>query len=150
MLLMYYREYRSFAHIGANFDMSEAQGWRIITGLEELLNKSELFHLERKQRLRSETHWQTVVVDAGEHPGERLKKQRSCYSGRKKRHTPKSQVLMQAGSGRILSVRTGKGRRHDFHLWKSSGVRMHPQMQIALVTRAARALRSSTPTASSR
>ena len=74
MLLMYYREYRSFAHIGANFDMSEAQGWRIITGLEERLIKSELFHLERKQLLRSETHWQMVVVDVGEHPVERPKK----------------------------------------------------------------------------
>ena len=74
MLLMYYREYRSFAHIGASFGMSEAQSWRIITGLEERLIKNELFHLERKQRLRSETHWQMVVVDVGEHPVERPKK----------------------------------------------------------------------------
>ena len=37
MLLMYYREYRSFAHIGASFAMSEAQSWRIITGLEARL-----------------------------------------------------------------------------------------------------------------
>lgn len=41
---------------------------------------------------------------------------------------------MQAGSGRILSVRTGKGRRHDFHLWKSSTVRVHPGVQIACDT----------------
>jgi hypothetical protein len=41
---------------------------------------------------------------------------------------------MQAGSGRILSVRTGKGRRHDFHLWKTSGVRVHPQVRIACDT----------------
>ncbi len=41
---------------------------------------------------------------------------------------------MQAGSGRILSVRTGKGRRHDFHLLKTSGVRVHPRVQIACDT----------------
>ena len=62
MLLMYYREYRSFGHIAASFDMSEAQTWRIITGLEDRLIKNKLFHLERKQRLRSETHWQMVGV----------------------------------------------------------------------------------------
>lgn len=74
MLLMYYREYRSFAHIGMSFGISEAQSWRIITDLEARLIQSELFHLERKQRLRSETHWQMVVVDVGEHPVERPKK----------------------------------------------------------------------------
>ena len=41
---------------------------------------------------------------------------------------------METGSRRILSVRVGKGRRHDFHLWKSSGVRVHPQVQIACDT----------------
>ena len=74
MLLMYYREYRSFAHIGASFGLSEAQSWRIITGLEERLIKNERFHLTRKQHLRSETQWQMVVVDVGEHPVERPKK----------------------------------------------------------------------------
>ena len=74
MLLMYYREYRSFAHIGAAFGLSEAQSWRIITGLEQRLMKNEHFHLTRKQRLRSDTQWQMVVVDVGEHPVERPKK----------------------------------------------------------------------------
>lgn len=41
---------------------------------------------------------------------------------------------MQAGSGRILSVCTGKGRRHDFHLFKKSEVRVHPAVQIACDT----------------
>lgn len=34
MLLMYYREYRTFAHIGLAYNLSEAQSWRIITTLE--------------------------------------------------------------------------------------------------------------------
>lgn len=74
MLLMYYREYRSFAHIGAAFGLGEAQSWRIITGLEQRLIKNECFHLTRKQRLRRDTQWQMVVVDVGEHPVERPKK----------------------------------------------------------------------------
>jgi hypothetical protein len=39
-------------------------------------------------------------------------------------------VLLESGSRRILAVRVGKGRRHDFHLWKSSGVRVHPAVAI--------------------
>lgn len=74
MLLMYYREYRSFAHTGASFEVSEAQSWRIITGLEERLIKNGLFHLTRKQRLQSEPQWTAVVADVSEHPVERPKK----------------------------------------------------------------------------
>jgi hypothetical protein len=58
------------------------------------------------------------------------KKQRACYSGKKKRHTPKAQVLLERGTRRILAVRVGKGRRHDFHLCKQSQVRVHPSVPI--------------------
>jgi hypothetical protein len=34
MMLMYYREYRTFAHVGASYHISEAQCWRIVTTLE--------------------------------------------------------------------------------------------------------------------
>ena len=37
MLLMYYREYRTFLHISSDYGISEAQCWRIITDLERLL-----------------------------------------------------------------------------------------------------------------
>ena len=74
MLLMYYREYRTFAHVGASFGVSEAQAWRIVTDLEARLLQDGRFHLERKQALRSDTHWQAVVIDVGECAVERPKK----------------------------------------------------------------------------
>ncbi len=74
MLLMYYREYRTFAHVGASFGVSETQCWRIVTELEERLLADERFHLTRKQSLRSDAHWQGVVIDAGECAVERPKK----------------------------------------------------------------------------
>ncbi|CAN5405395.1 hypothetical protein BH11BAC7_BH11BAC7_11390 [soil metagenome] len=49
MMLMYYREYRTFAHIGATYNISEAQCWRIVTTLEKWLIKSDLFHLPCKK-----------------------------------------------------------------------------------------------------
>ena len=51
MLLMYYREYRTFFHIGADYGVSEAQCWRIITGTEKLLMQSGQFHLPGKKKL---------------------------------------------------------------------------------------------------
>ena len=74
MLLMYYREYRTFAHLGASFGVSEAQSWRIVTALETRLLADGRFHLPRKQSLRSDTHWQGVVIDVGECACERPKK----------------------------------------------------------------------------
>jgi len=75
MMLMYYREYRTFGHIGASYNISEAQCWRIITTMEKWLIKSELFHLPGKKMLaKSDVEWEVVIVDVSEHPIERPKK----------------------------------------------------------------------------
>lgn len=75
MMLMYYREYRTFAHVGASYNISEAQCWRIVTTLECWLIKSKLFHVPgRKKLTQSDVEWDVVVVDVSEHPIERPKK----------------------------------------------------------------------------
>ena len=62
--------------------------------------------------------------------GTTQKKPRACYSGKKKRHTLKAQVLLERGTRRILAVRVGKGRRHAFHLFKRSQTRVHPAVEL--------------------
>lgn len=74
MLLMYYREYRTFLHISSDYGISEAQCWRIITELERLLIKSELFHLPGKKVLQQANSFEIVLVDVAESPIERPKK----------------------------------------------------------------------------
>src|SRR5438552_3576064 len=37
MLLMYYREYRTFFHTASSYGISESQCWKIITRLEQTL-----------------------------------------------------------------------------------------------------------------
>ena len=75
MMLMYYREYRPFLHIGLNYGISEVQCWRIVTRVESALIHSRAFRLPgRKQLHQSEMQWQAVVVDVSEHPIERPKK----------------------------------------------------------------------------
>ena len=75
MLLMYYREYRTFFHIASAYNISEAQCWRIVTRLEKLLIKSKLFHLPGKKKLVEDNkQWEVVLIDASEHNIERPKK----------------------------------------------------------------------------
>lgn len=88
LLLMYYREYRTFAHVGTSFGISEAQAWRVVTDLETRLLRDERFHLARKQSLRSDTHWQGVVVDVGECACERPKKSSALATRARKSATP--------------------------------------------------------------
>jgi hypothetical protein len=77
MLLMYYREYRTFLHTATSYGYSESQGWRIVRKMEEMLLRSGVFRLPgRKALLKMEGSvlGQLVVVDVGESPVERPKK----------------------------------------------------------------------------
>jgi len=89
MLLMYYREYRTFYHIAISYGISEAQCWRIVTGLEQLLIKSNLFHLPGKKKLVEDGRiWEVVLIDASEHNIERPKKSKDSTIQGKRKSTP--------------------------------------------------------------
>jgi Helix-turn-helix of DDE superfamily endonuclease len=86
MLLMYYREYRTFFHIASSYNISETQCWRIITSLEQSLIKSQLFHLPGKKKLTEDNKlWEVVVVDVSEHSIERPKKSNDSITPVKRR-----------------------------------------------------------------
>ncbi len=53
--------------------------------------------------------------------GQRLPKKRKLFfSGKKKRHTLKAQVVVEQSSGRILATAFSAGHTHDFALFKRS------------------------------
>lgn len=63
-----------------------------------------------------------MIIDVTEQPIERpVKGQKPYYSGKKKRHTIKVQILASA-RGEILSVDCAKGKQHDFSIFKESDV----------------------------
>lgn len=65
-------------------------------------------------------------MDVTETPIERPKrKQRQFYSGKKKYHTLKSQLIINQETGEIICTFFGKGRSHDFSLFKASGIHFH-------------------------
>ena len=77
MLLMYYREYRTFLHTATTYGYSESQAQRIIRTLEEVLIKSREFRLPGKKALlylRAES----FSGDVGESPVERPKKSKGA------------------------------------------------------------------------
>ena len=47
-----------------------------------------------------------------------LKKQSSCYSGKKKTHTFKVQAIIHYRTQQVLSLCTSRGAVHDFELFK--------------------------------
>ncbi|HWQ32307.1 MAG TPA: transposase family protein [Blastocatellia bacterium] len=56
------------------------------------------------------------------------KKQRRYYSGKKKRHTLKSQIVIDRRNKQIICAAHCRGAQHDFALYKQSGVK--PQSDI--------------------
>lgn len=58
------------------------------------------------------------------------KKQKRWYSGKKKRHTIKAQLLVHPKTREIIATAISRGAVHDFTLFKLSGTRIHPETQI--------------------
>ncbi|PZV09090.1 MAG: hypothetical protein DCF22_19055 [Leptolyngbya sp.] len=99
--LEYWREYRTYFHIGSSWGISEATVCRIVHWVEDHLMNSGCFRIPGKKRLvQGFGRPRVVVIDVTETPIERpQRRQRQFYSGKKKRHTLKCQVLIDQPSG---------------------------------------------------
>jgi hypothetical protein len=58
------------------------------------------------------------------------KKQRAYYSGKKKRHTLKSQVVIDGRTRQILCTHHGRGPVHDFALYQRSKLEPHESLEV--------------------
>ena len=56
------------------------------------------------------------------------------YSGKKKRHTQKTQIVADKSSRKILCTAFDKGRRHDFKLFKDSSVYLKKETKCLVDT----------------
>jgi hypothetical protein len=74
-----------------------------------------------KKKLLTCDNLDVIIVDVTESPIERPKrKQRKYYSGKKKRHTLKTQIVIDAKTHIIIAIFVDCGSRHDFNMWKKS------------------------------
>ena len=79
--LEYLREYRTYAHIVASYDIAESNIYRGIRWVEDTLIKDGTFSLPgRKALLKSDVEYEVLLVDATETPIERPQKTEEIYS----------------------------------------------------------------------
>ena len=74
-MLEYYREYRTLAHMGIDYGISEGHASKVVRDVESVLIKSGKFSLPSKRVLYEADHpIEFVLIDATESPIERPKK----------------------------------------------------------------------------
>jgi hypothetical protein len=99
---------------------------RIVHKIENILIRSRKFSLPgKKELLKTPDEQKVVVMDVMESPIERPKNnQEMFYSGKQKEHTLKTQVIIDENTLKIICLSHGKGKIHDFKLFKASGVKL--------------------------
>ena len=130
MLLVYYRLYITYALSGFLFDLDQSNVFRDLTILESLLKgciplPKKIY--KRTKRLRTIEEVEQyfpgfkAFIDSTEQEIPRPKnkrKRKSYYSGRKRKHTVKTQLMVNT-EGLILH-KTGhrNGRKYDYDIYK--------------------------------
>ncbi len=94
MTLMYWREYRTQAHIAHTYGLSESAVCRTIQAVEHALLRSSQFTLPGKKALtKSDIVFEVVLMDATECPVERPQKSKRTATAARKSVTPKKRRL---------------------------------------------------------
>ncbi|PPE04277.1 hypothetical protein HCUR_00468 [Holospora curviuscula] len=57
----------------------------------------------------------------------RNNKQKNFYSGKKRRHTLNSQLVVDKKTKQVIYTACTNGKRHDFRLFKKSATKIHPR-----------------------
>lgn len=84
--LEYWREYRTYFHIAQSWGVHESTVCRTVHRVEDKLINSRKFSLPGKKALSSaETEWSVVIIDVGESPIERPKKNSAVTTVARKR-----------------------------------------------------------------
>lgn len=123
LLTFYYlRHHPTFINLGDVFGISESYANKRYHEYRDILAK--VLRLPGHKALLDDA-WMAIVIDVTEQPIERPgDTQRQWYSGKKKRHTAKIQLMICLSTLQILSVVCGKGRIHDFTLFKQCGLHL--------------------------
>jgi hypothetical protein len=128
LLSLYYRRhYTTFKNLGHVFDICESYAEKIFHRIEDILvntldmpNPEELMDGDVK----------AIAIDVAEQPIERPQKgQKAYYSGKKKRHTIKIQLIVCLETLRILAVVCRKGSVHDYRILKESRIVIHDKIK---------------------
>ena len=130
IFLEYYRHYIIMDYLASVYSCHESTICRIISTIEKILINSDLFKVKGKGHL-IELNDEILVTDVTESEIERpTKNQKAYYSGKKKKHSFKTQIIINKNTFEILSVDICKGKVHDFQLFKDSQVHFNESITI--------------------
>jgi len=110
MLLIYYRTYVTHAFLGFLFGVDDSAVGRNVNPLQPLL--AGIFRIPERRVEVQPDEIRELFFDATERPTYRpKKKQRRCYSGKKKRHTLKTQVVVARKRKKAGRRKAGQAER---------------------------------------
>lgn len=142
MFLVYYRLYTSYELIGYLFDLDQSNVYRDIKCLEQLVKKCMPLPNKIHKRTKKITTIQELLkyypemkafLDATEQEIPRpkdKKKRRTHYSGKKKRHTVKTQIITNKKGLITHNTKHTKGSEHDYTLWKKTHPSIPPDVEV--------------------
>ncbi|WP_342637719.1 IS5 family transposase [Orientia tsutsugamushi] len=132
MALEYLREYRTYFHIGQNYGISESSAYKDVKWVEDTIVKHANFALPGcKALMKSDMNYEVVFIDATDSPIKRpKKKQKFYYSGKKKRHTLKTQIVVDKKTHQVICTDFSNCKKHDFRLFKKSKILINPKVKV--------------------
>jgi hypothetical protein len=138
MLLAYYRSYVTSILVGYLFDLDQSNVLKDIRMLEPLVKESlplpEKIHKNLKRRLRTMEEVEEyfpgfkAFIDSTEQeiprPKKDARKRKTHYSGKKKKHTVKTQLTVNSKGLIVHKTNHARGRRHDLAVYRQR----HPDL----------------------
>jgi hypothetical protein len=123
-ILFYFRVYPTQEALGFFFGFGQPQANEWVHRLTPVLNAALRYEKQlpaRKaadvERVLAECPALEFIIDGTERPIQRPKdpkRQKECYSGKKKRHTVKNVVITEKRTGKIKALsKTVEGKKHD-------------------------------------
>jgi hypothetical protein len=146
MLLVYYRLYITHTLSGFLFDLDQSNVYRDIRYIEPLVKRciplpQKLYNLTRRLRTVEEVEkyfpelkaFIDITEQEIQRPAKDKKRKKDYYSGKKKRHTVKTQYMVNK-EGKILykSRHHKKGRQHDYTVYKDEQPKTPSQVENVL------------------
>lgn len=128
LMLTYVRHYPTFQQLGRQFGISESYAHKLYERYRDMLIRLVRLPGHKAGLMPG---LRALFLDVTEQPLERpTRRQQAYYSGKKKRHTVKAQLLVSVFSLQILAVVCGLGRTHDFLLFKQARLPLAPQIEV--------------------
>jgi DDE superfamily endonuclease/Helix-turn-helix of DDE superfamily endonuclease len=132
MLLVYYRLYITYTLVGFLFDLDQSNVCRNIQKIERLIRKctpipQKIYSITKRLRTVDEVEQYfpgfLAFIDSTEQQIPRPvdnRRRDAYYSGKKKRHTVKTQLMVNNHGCIIHKTNHKKGARHDYNIYKKN------------------------------